>query len=266
MVLKPCTTSNGFCRKNLARNHFSTENWSLSCSDCSLHLSSQLIKSLLACVSKVHRVYGAARLPPANQIFACSPLAWVEALRAWGDGALGGGGRSGWGRLISWRAVTGAQHSGAHRVTRAEKNEIGGIKSALWDLDTCDTSVPWGLKRSMLQLQSFRWSKIIVSILIQNIQENSDFMLNVQNCFSLDWKFITNDRLPLWCDTVNLQCCVVIVFSAHTCVWNHFFRWMKLKTGFHFFMYLRQNNSKTLILLNVNRSELWKTLGDEVLL
>lgn len=37
---------------------------------------------LLACVPKVHRVDGAAWFPPANQVFASSPLAWIETLRA----------------------------------------------------------------------------------------------------------------------------------------------------------------------------------------
>lgn len=78
----------------------------------------------LPSVSEVHRVDGAPWLPPPDQILAGGPLARVEALGSWRDGALGGGGgRGGGGRLVSRRVVTGAEHTGAGRVTRAVTEE-----------------------------------------------------------------------------------------------------------------------------------------------
>lgn len=63
------------------------------------------ILSLLSCISKVHRINGGTRLPPANEVLGLSTLARVEALGPGGCWGLGWGG-GGWRRrLVSWGAV-----------------------------------------------------------------------------------------------------------------------------------------------------------------
>lgn len=75
--------------------------------------------SLLASVSKVHRIYCGTRLPPANQVLGLSTLARVEALGpggCWGLGRRGGG----WGGgLFSWWAVAWVSGTdGGRRIIR----------------------------------------------------------------------------------------------------------------------------------------------------
>lgn len=91
----------------------------------------EVLHDSLSSVSEVDRVDGAPRFPPADQVLAGGALARVEALGSWRDRALrgGGGGRGGGRGLVSGRVVTGAEHSGAARVTRAMRTRDKRLKS-----------------------------------------------------------------------------------------------------------------------------------------